>query len=71
MRPVGRTLATPVIYGGWTEWSDWRNCTLSCGGGNQTRTRACTNPPPEHNREDCGADDSKTQVCNDFPLPYW
>ena len=55
--------------GGWTEWSEWDNCTLACGGGNQTRTRTCDNPPPEHKGEDCGADNSETQACNIDPCP--
>ena len=58
-----------MLDGEWSDWSEWDNCTLDCGGGNQTRTRTCTNPEPQFNGTDCGADDSETQVCNDQPCP--
>ena len=37
-------------YGVWTEWSD---CTKSCGGGVKERDRACTNPFPSGGGKDC------------------
>ena len=58
-----------ITDGEWSDWSEWDNCNLDCGGGNQTRTRSCTNPEPQFNGTDCGADDSETQVCNDQPCP--
>ena len=51
--------------GGWGEWSDWDTCTATCGGGSQTRTRVCDNPPPTNGGNDCGADDTETQYCNE------
>jgi hypothetical protein len=45
------------VNGGWSEWSE---CSLSCGGGIQTRT--CTNPVPAGNGAYCAGD--STQSCN-------
>jgi hypothetical protein len=53
--------------GEWSEWSDWDNCTEICGGGNQTRTRTCSNPPPANGGNDCGPDDTEMQNCNEDP----
>jgi hypothetical protein len=45
-------------------WSDWAVCTLSCGGGIQTRT--CNSPAPSNGGAMCGGDSSQpcnTQAC--------
>jgi len=41
-------------------WSPWGSCSVSCGGGSQTRT--CTNPSPENGGDDCVG--SSRQACN-------
>ena len=48
---------TPPVNGGWTAWS---TCSLSCGGGTQTRT--CTNPAPSGGGATCVGPSS--QPCN-------
>lgn len=48
--------ATPVD-GGWTGWS---TCSLTCGGG--TQTRSCTNPSPANGGAACSG--SSSQACN-------
>ena len=45
-------------------WSDWSTCSVSCGGGTQTRT--CTNPAPANGGSPCSGASSKdcnTQAC--------
>lgn len=48
--------AVPVDGG----WSDFSACTVTCDGGNQTRT--CTNPAPSNGGANCDGTDS--QACN-------
>ena len=52
--------------GAWSDWSPWSSCSLSCGGGNQTHMRSCTNPAPAIGGKNCSATniDSKSQPCN-------
>ena len=55
--------------GGFSRWSFWSDCSLTCGGGVQTRTRTCTNPPPQGYGEDCDGPLREDQACNESPCP--
>ena len=48
-------LLSDPINGGYTVWSNWTACPISCGpaGAVQTRTRSCTNPAPLHHGLSC------------------
>ncbi|ELU05195.1 hypothetical protein CAPTEDRAFT_180911 [Capitella teleta] len=57
------------IDGGLSQWSPWSQCTSTCGGGLQSRTRACDNPAPQYNGADCdGALDEQAE-CNEQECP--
>uniref|UniRef100_A0A8C2X7V5 Uncharacterized protein n=1 Tax=Cyclopterus lumpus TaxID=8103 RepID=A0A8C2X7V5_CYCLU len=45
------------LDGGWTPWSVWSDCSVTCGHGAQVRTRACINPPPRNNGSHCSGPD--------------
>lgn len=58
--------------GGWTSWSSYGGCSRTCGGGYQTRTRTCTNPPPNYyskNQACMNERDYQTQRCNTGTCP--
>ena len=50
--------------GGTDEWSEWSECTASCGGGTQFRTKQCQedNANCEVEEQECNTDD-----CNPEP----
>lgn len=52
------------IDGGWSSWVDVSGCTVTCGGGNQTRLRTCSNPPPNHGGQPCPGPNRDVQPCN-------
>ena len=43
-----------VVDGGYSVWGKWTPCSKSCGAGaSKSRSRSCTNPPPQHGGKDC------------------
>ena len=41
------------VDGGYGNWDNWSECSVSCGGGQRARRRKCDNPAPQHGGEDC------------------
>ena len=63
------TIYIPVVDGGFSDWTVWDTCTVTCGGGTQNRERTCTNPAPLHGGADCTGDTSQLQDCNTHHCP--
>ena len=55
--------------GSWARWKAWSSCSATCAGGTQSRSRACTNPPPIHGGKYCPGSSEQTQSCNNQPCP--
>ena len=58
-----------LVDGGFGEWGDWDECSVSCGGGSKSRTRACNNPVPSNGGADCSGERKQTQQCNEMACP--
>ncbi|XP_033647555.1 coadhesin-like isoform X1 [Asterias rubens] len=54
----------PVVDGNWSEWGAWHNCSASCGTGNITRYRTCTNPSPENGGSQCNGTAQESKPCD-------
>lgn len=59
------------VDGGYTEWSEFSECTVTCGGGVRERTRECSNPAPENNGIDCEklGPAKESDICNNEACP--
>ncbi|XP_078703551.1 SCO-spondin-like [Branchiostoma floridae x Branchiostoma belcheri] len=55
------------VPGGWSVWTSWSSCTVTCGGGVSHRARTCSNPPPAHFGPDCEGHDTETIECSPEP----
>ncbi|CAH3133335.1 unnamed protein product, partial [Pocillopora meandrina] len=58
-----------IVDGGWSSWGSWKRCSLTCGGGSQSRERSCTNPPPRWGGRRCHGLSSISQSCNTNHCP--
>ena len=59
------------IHGGYGNWSNFTECTKSCGNGTRERVRVCDNPAPQHDGMTCAilGPSRDLEKCNDFPCP--
>ena len=56
-----------LVDGNWSDWDEWSDCPVTCGGGVQERSRTCTNPPPTFGGEMCVGESEETRSCNEDP----
>ncbi|CAE7454323.1 Hmcn1 [Symbiodinium sp. CCMP2456] len=52
----------------WSNWTDWGECSASCGGGIQSRDRHIARPK-RGEAEDCTGPFNETQACNEKSCP--
>ena len=56
------------MNGGYGPWSDFTQCTKTCGAGTQRRNRTCDQPIPRHGGRNCSDLGNETEVrsCNEI-----
>ena len=61
-----QSLFVTLVDGGYSSWTEWSQCSASCGGGRQHRFRTCTDPAPENGGIDCThlGESTEWQDCN-------
>lgn len=59
------------IHGGYTQWSEFSQCSTSCGNGTHRRTRLCSNPAPKFGGKNCSLYglDIDVESCYLIPCP--
>lgn len=55
--------------GGWTEWTTWSGCSMSCGIGSQHRMRTCNDPEPKYGGQNCTGNNLDFKNCDSIPCP--
>ncbi|XP_014668536.1 PREDICTED: semaphorin-5A-like [Priapulus caudatus] len=58
-----------TTHGGWTPWSEWSACSLSCGRAMKTRHRRCGNPEPRFGGRVCVGKETEEDACDYVPCP--
>ncbi|XP_060582447.1 hemicentin-1-like [Ruditapes philippinarum] len=51
------------VHGGWSQWTTWGSCSVSCGVGMQRRDRSCSKPYPALFGDHCFGDSKDDRVC--------
>lgn len=62
------TLKCP-IDGGFSDWTSWTYCSVSCGGGIKNRKRFCNSPSPLFGGYNCSGNFSEKRRCKSYPCP--
>ncbi|XP_060585941.1 hemicentin-1-like isoform X2 [Ruditapes philippinarum] len=52
------------VHGGWSSWSNWSACPVTCGIGMQKRHRNCSNPYPLRYGDHCFGDALEYRICD-------
>ncbi|KAH9492583.1 Hemicentin-1 [Bulinus truncatus] len=55
------------VDGEWLQWDSWTQCTVTCGGGHQSRKRQCQQPL--YGGVQCPGGGNETQLCNQQLCP--
>ena len=55
---------TFLTDGNWGVWSSLSACTVTCGGGTQSKTRPCNNPAPSSAGAMCPGSNLESLSCN-------
>lgn len=58
-----------LVDGGWSDWDEWSECSVTCGNGTQQRSRSCNNPAPLHDGKDCTGDAMDVKQCSTGHCP--
>ncbi|XP_077863800.1 SCO-spondin-like [Saccoglossus kowalevskii] len=61
------TVVHTVAPSVWQSWTPWSECSVTCNGGVETRTRDCENTKTGESSIDCTGVDAQTQECNTEP----
>lgn len=58
-----------ISDGWWSGWTEFGECSTSCGNGVHFRTRQCNNPAPQNGGQDCSGSSHEFKACTNGLCP--
>ena len=65
------TIFFTAVDGGFSKWTPFSACSVTCGSGVKVRTRTCTNPPRQWKGKDCVGPRQESMACNEGPCKWY
>ncbi|CAH1232851.1 HMCN1 [Branchiostoma lanceolatum] len=62
--PTSQPCTGNCVHGGWTDWTEYTDCSVDSGTGKRVRTRTCTNPAPAGGGNFCDGDTFEVLDCS-------
>ena len=60
-----------AVDGGFSEWTPFSACSVTCGSGVKVRTRTCASPPRQWKGKDCVGPRQESMACNEGPCKWY
>ena len=57
------------MHGGWSDWTQWTECSHTCESGTRGRRRECNSPAPRNNGLTCPGTRDEAEGCNPQECP--
>ena len=58
-----------VVDGGFSDWTQWTSCSVTCGSGQAVRRKTCDRPAPQYGGRDCLGPADEVEQCSNGPCP--
>jgi len=68
IKPIGKLIIS-AVHGGYSSWSDWSECSVTCEEGLRSRSRSCDSPVPANGGRPCIGMNSETKICDMHHCP--
>ena len=65
------TILFTAVDGGFSKWTPFSACSVTCGSGVKVRLRTCTNPPRQWKGKDCVGPRQESMACNEGPCKWY
>ena len=67
--PFNKSISGYIVDGEWSNWSDYGDCSVTCGNGSRTRSRECNSPEPSGGGSPCAGESQQTNECKEIACP--
>ena len=67
--PFNKSISGYIVDGEWSNWSDYGDCSVTCGNGSRTRSRECNAPEPSGGGSPCSGESNQTDECKEITCP--